>query len=216
MSEKLTGSQWRESVKAYRSQRKERSFTETVKLRKGSSPAPLKANDWKKRVELSRQNPQPGGRYRALAGPQKQGRKQRIIGGMLKSNTPRARPNLTEGERQARAKTGHLTPKKGINAEGWSYDHRKATKARRVQGAKQNRTASKKGINATGWNYDHRKTMAEAKTNAGRMARPTTHVSKFKLALREQSGKAKTQPTQPKQPSQKKEPIKTVTPRRTK
>lgn len=200
MNRPLNREQWAKAVAQRRSVGKSApSFREAVGKRKAQSQPTLSSLSWQKRIELSREKGLGGGRSRALVLAGKAGKRQRKTGGMLKSNS-RQGPDLTEEQRKSLPKTGHLVPKKGINATGWAYDHRSHL-AKRHQSLKASSGTEKKGINAEKWHYDHEKAMADAKKSAGKMGRANTSVSAEKKRTQAEA-MAKHQPRQPKQPTQ--------------
>ncbi|MAS94908.1 MAG: hypothetical protein CMO55_17060 [Verrucomicrobiales bacterium] len=208
MPEKLNSKQWARAVASRRTV-EPKPFTEQVRQQKATRPSSLTGKEWTKRIEQVRQSTKGGGRHRGLTPPSHSKVRQRQIGGFLKSNQPKSRPILTEAQRQALPKTGDQTPKKGINAESWTYDHRKATAARRNITTQ---PGEKKGINAGKWHYDHQKAKSQQKT--GTKVKPTTHLSPEKKRT-QSDAIAKHQPRQPARPTQPKAKPAPKTPPRT-
>jgi len=234
MAEKLDRKQWADTVRQRRNGSEPKRFTEEIQKQKVNRPKSLSGKEWTKRVKLARTTTKSGGRYRALVKPSSTNRewterielsrtstkgggrhralakpsgtkKGRQTGGLVRSTIPRSRKEITEAQRQALPKTGDQVPKKGINAGNWTYDHRKATAARRNTTAA--KTGEKKGINAGKWHYDHQKAKAAEKQKAGTKG-PTTHVSAEKKRTQKEAiaKHQPKQPTQPKQPQAKPRP----------
>lgn len=193
MPEKLDRRSWAAAVKKHRGdQVSSKAFASQVKRAKAPKPQNLSGLGWKERIKLAKTG---GPHYRAIGQPRGQ-RKGRPVGGMLRNTIPRRRKEISENQRQALPKTGNQTPKKGINASSWAYDHQKTIAARRERALAARQSGPKHGINAEKWHYDHTKSRRAKSAN---QKGPTTHVSTEKKRTQREAI-AQYQPKQPTRP----------------